>query len=92
MEKTKTNRKTIWWVLHVSNSFIKHQNSDPINQEEVFGPVVTIISFNNERELVELSNQQNTAYPHLYLLMMFLKLTGWLLKLTGLIWINSWPS
>ena len=24
-KKTKTNRRTIWWVLHVSNSFIKHQ-------------------------------------------------------------------
>ena len=90
-KKTKINRKTIWWVLHVSNSFIKHQNSDPINQEEVFGPVVTIISFNNERELVELSNQTKYGLSASIFTNDVSKAHGLAAKIdSGLIWINSW--
>ena len=67
------------------------KNSDPINQEEVFGPVVTIISFNNERELVELSNQTKYGLSASIFTNDVSKAHRLAAKIdSGLIWINSW--
>ena len=66
-------------------------NSDTINQEEVFGPVVTIMPFKTEKEAIELCNNtryglsasiftQNTSRAH----RVSAKLEA------GVIWVNSW--
>ena len=67
------------------------KNSDPINQEEVFGPVVTIIIFNNERELIELSNQTKYGLSASIFTNDVSKAHRLAAKIdSGLIWINSW--
>ena len=67
------------------------KSSDTINQEEVFGPVVTIMPFKTEKEAIELCNNtkyglsasiftQNISRAH----RVSAKLDA------GVIWVNSW--
>jgi len=72
-------------IIEVTN------NECRINQEEIFGPVVTIMSFKNEAEALKLAN--NVKYG--------LSATLWTNNLkrslrlshqlqTGIVWINTW--
>jgi aminomuconate-semialdehyde/2-hydroxymuconate-6-semialdehyde dehydrogenase len=68
-----------------------HDNSCRINQEEVFGPVVTIMSFKTDQEALALANDVKYG----------LSATVWTNNLnrtmqfsqelqTGIIWVNTW--
>ncbi|RPD98569.1 aldehyde dehydrogenase [Aureibaculum marinum] len=66
-------------------------NKCSINQEEVFGPVVTIMPFKNEKEALQLANDVKyglSATLWTNDLSKTMRITN-LLK-TGIVWVNTW--
>ena len=67
------------------------QYTDPINQEEVFGPVVTIMPFNSELEVVKMCNHTNYGLAASIFTNNLSKAHRIAAKINfGLVWINTW--
>jgi len=65
-------------------------NSMRIAREEIFGPVLTVISFSNEADAIEIANDTNyglTAYVWTNNIARALRVTGQLQ--VGMMWVNS---
>ncbi|MAQ47563.1 MAG: 2-hydroxymuconic semialdehyde dehydrogenase [Flavobacteriales bacterium] len=67
------------------------QYTDPINQEEVFGPVVTIMPFNSELEVVKMCNHTNYGLAASIFTNNLSRAHRVAAKIHfGLVWINTW--
>ena len=66
-------------------------NSCVLNQEEIFGPVVTIMPFNNENEVLAMANDSSYG-SSATLWTNDLKKTMRISKQihTGIVWVNTW--
>ena len=69
----------------------KTKNTDKINQEEVFGPVATIMPFNKESEVVKLCNETKYGLSACVFSNNISKAHRVAAKIdAGLVWINNW--
>jgi len=70
---------------------VKTSYLDPINQNEVFGPVATIIPFNNEDEVLMMCNSTNYGLAASIFSNNISKAHRMAAKINaGVIWINTW--
>ena len=77
---------------YMSPTIIENTNyTDPINQEEVFGPVVTIMPFSSESEVIKMCNSTKFGLSGVVFSNNISKAHRVANKIdSGLIWINSW--
>jgi aminomuconate-semialdehyde/2-hydroxymuconate-6-semialdehyde dehydrogenase len=69
----------------------KTKNTDKINQEEVFGPVATIMPFSKESEVIKLCNETKYGLSACVFSNNISKAHRVAAKIdAGLVWINSW--
>ena len=67
------------------------QYTDPINLEEVFGPVVTIMPFDSEPEVIKMCNYTNYGLAASIFTNNLSKAHRIAAKIDfGLVWINTW--
>lgn len=72
-------------VIEVSN------NNCRVNQEEIFGPIVTIMPFHSEKEVLEMANNSKYGLSATIWTNNLNKAMGLSNKLeAGIIWINTW--
>tara|TARA_Y100000589_G_scaffold87144_1_gene81210 strand:+ start:13373 stop:14827 length:1455 start_codon:yes stop_codon:yes gene_type:complete len=67
------------------------KNTDSINQEEVFGPVVTIMPFKNEKDLIKMCNDVKYGLSASIFSQNISKANRVAAKINaGVVWINTW--
>ena len=67
------------------------QYTDPINQEEVFGPVVTIMPFNSETEVIKMCNHSKYGLAASIFTSNLSRGHRVAAQInSGLVWVNTW--